>query len=110
MYPTANYQPRVAPGLRASLRVSTKFLAFPARQLHRQNSDETSEGSDEAAERLSFSDDDLVDIDPEERSAAAAVCSPPVSARSPVSPFESKYLAGRCNILSNNCLQRIYFL
>lgn len=85
-------EPRVAPGLRASLRVSTKFLSFPGRQLQRQNSDDTSEGSDEVAERLSFCDEDLVDIDPEERTAAAAACSSPVSARSPVSPFESHIL------------------
>ncbi|GJE99656.1 hypothetical protein PsYK624_159270 [Phanerochaete sordida] len=92
MYPTAHYQPRVAPGLRASLRVSTKFLSFPARHLHQQNSDDTSEGSDDAAERLSFCDDDLVDIDPEERSAAAAAFSSPMSPRSPVSPFETHIL------------------
>ena len=91
MYPISNYQPKVAPGLRASLRVSTKLLTFPARHLHRQNSDETSVASDEATERLSFCEDDLVDIDPEELPAAAAVCSAPVSgARSPTSPFDCK--------------------
>ena len=93
MISASNFQPKVAPGLRNSLRVSAQFLTYPARHFPRHHSDESSDDSGlSAEERLSFSEDDLVDIDPEELSAADALpIPPPVHAsgpRSPLSPFE----------------------
>ena len=94
MISTSNFQPRVAPGLRNSLRVSTKFLTYPTRHLLRHPHDEDSDDSGlSEEERLSFSDDDLVDIDPEELSAADALPIPPPvpEPRSPLSPFDRMY-------------------
>ena len=94
MYPTSNFQPKVAPGLRASLRVSTKLFTYPSRHLRRHHSESYADGV-VVDERLSFSEDDLVDLDPEELSEAAATAlpSPPASPgyRSPASPFECEY-------------------
>lgn len=93
MYTTSSFQPRVAPGLRNSLRVSTKFLTYPTRHLLRHHTEEYSSEVLSAEERLSFSEDDLVDIDPEELSAANALPIPPPNPgpRSPLSPFDRKY-------------------
>lgn len=99
MYSTSNFQPKVAPGLRNSLRVSTRFLTYPTRHLLRHHPEEGSADGLSADERLSFSEDDLVDIDPEELSAANALPIPPPNPgpRSPLSPFDCKdaYISSR---------------
>lgn len=91
MYSAPNHQPAAAPGLRASSasrRASTKLIPFPTRSRRRHGSDEGSGESDD--DRLSFSEDDFLDLPPEEVNAAAAFQAMLPGLRSPTSPHDCK--------------------
>lgn len=86
------FQPKFAPGLRAPLRLSSKFRHLPARSAYPApfgRSSPESTLSSSPSERLSFCEDDLLDIDPDDLPAAAAFSSVRQPApRSPVLSFE----------------------